>query len=253
MEDAQYERGNYGIDAPKAIGNLVLLGIGFLILGVTAFYVFPTRLHWLGDTIGSILLLSFLIVIVESLYMVWSSKVGKLRMREKLIELVQLRGDELLLDVGCGRGLILNAAARRLTTGKAYGIDIWNKQDQSGNDPKETIENARIEGVAERVEVVNGDMRDIPFPDDHFDVIVSSLAVHNIYNRAERYKALGEMIRVLKPGGQLAILDFQHVREYADALRELGTLNVQLTGPYWTMFPSVRIVTGSKKTAISTL
>lgn len=247
MGDTQYQRGNYGIDAPKVIRNIALLGIGFLILSVAAFYIFPKRLHWLGVTIGIILLLSCLTVIVESLYMVWSSKVGKLRMREKLIDLLQLRGDELLLDVGCGRGLILNAAARRLMTGKAYGIDIWNKQDQSGNDPEVTNENARIEGVAERVEVVNGDMRAIPFPDGHFDVIVSSLAVHNIYNREERYKALSEMIRVLKPGGQLAILDFQYVREYSNVLIELGTLNVQIAGPYWTMFPSVRIVTGSKK------
>lgn len=249
MAAVRTNRGDYGIDAPKVIRILVLLGIGFLILSVPAFSVFPANLRWLGVSLGSILLLSFLVVIAESLYMVWSSKVGKLRMRETLIDLLQLRGDELLLDVGCGRGLLLNAAARRLTTGKAYGIDIWNKQDQSGNDPKVTMENARIEGVAERIEVVNGDMRNIPFPDDHFDVIVSSLAVHNLYDRAERHKAISEMIRVLKPGGRLAILDFQHVQEYADVLRELGTLHVQMTGPYWTMFPPVRIVTGSKGTA----
>ncbi|TDF97955.1 class I SAM-dependent methyltransferase [Paenibacillus piri] len=253
MAEARYHRGNYGIDAPKVVRNLALLGIGFLIIGIAAFFVFPERLHWLGATIGTVLLISFLVVIVESLYMIWSSKIGKYRMREKLLDLVQLRGDELLLDVGCGRGLVLTAAARRLPMGKAYGIDIWNKQDQSGNDPEATKENARLEGVAERVEVVNGDMRAIPFPDAHFDVLVSCLAVHNIYNREERRKALSEMMRVLKPGGRVAILDFQHSREYADALFELGTFDVRISGPYWTMFPPVRIVTGSKRTKQTSL
>ena len=50
--------------------------------------------------------------------MTWSSKVGKLRERERLMDALGLRGDETVLDVGCGRGLLLNAAARRLTTMK---------------------------------------------------------------------------------------------------------------------------------------
>jgi SAM-dependent methyltransferase len=247
MADVRYRPGNYGIDAPNVVRSLILLGIGCLVLGVASFYVFPERLHWLGAAIGTVLSLSFLILLAESLYMVWSSKVGKYRMRETLLHFIDLRGDELLLDAGCGRGLVLNAAARRLTTGKAYGIDIWNKQDQSGNEPEVTKENARLEGVAERVEVLNGDMRAIPFPDGHFDAVISSLAVHNISNREERRRALGEMMRVLKPGGRLAILDFQNVREYADALRELEALDVQIFGPYWSMFPPVRIVAGRKK------
>jgi ubiquinone/menaquinone biosynthesis C-methylase UbiE len=251
MANVQYRRGNYGIDAPNVVRNLALLGAAFLLVGIAAYWVFPERWEWAGIALGSLLLLSSLVVIAESLYMVWSSKVGKLRMRERLLDIVQLRGDERVLDIGCGRGLVLNAAARRLTTGKAYGIDIWNQKDQSGNDPNVTLENARIEGVEDRVEVVSGDMRALPFPDGHFDAIVSSLAVHNLYNREERRKALSEMVRVLKPGGRLALLDFQHVREYADALRELGAQHIQVAGPYRTMFPFVRIVTGSKGTEAS--
>jgi cyclopropane fatty-acyl-phospholipid synthase-like methyltransferase len=46
-----------------------------------------------------------------------------------------LRGDETVLDVGYGRGLHLIGAAKRLTTGKAPGVDIWQAEDLSGNLP----------------------------------------------------------------------------------------------------------------------
>ena len=70
--------------------------------------------------------------------MVWSSKVGKLSARDRLIEALSLRGDESVLDVGCGRGLLLIAAAKLLTTGKAVGVDLWSAKDQSDNLPEST-------------------------------------------------------------------------------------------------------------------
>jgi cyclopropane fatty-acyl-phospholipid synthase-like methyltransferase len=74
--------------------------------------------------------------------MVWSSKVGKLRERERLLDAVPWRGDETVLDVGCGRGLLLTAAARRIPDGKVIGVDIWQEVDQSGNRPEATWANA---------------------------------------------------------------------------------------------------------------
>jgi cyclopropane fatty-acyl-phospholipid synthase-like methyltransferase len=53
-----------------------------------------------------------------------------------------------LLDVGTGRGLLMIGAARRLTSGKAVGIDIWNVEDLSGNALKRTEDNIRAEGRA---------------------------------------------------------------------------------------------------------
>ena len=46
-----------------------------------------------------------------------TAKFAKLKLRESLLDLIPRRGDEIVLDVGCGRGLLLNGAARRLTTG----------------------------------------------------------------------------------------------------------------------------------------
>ena len=111
---------------------------------------------------------------------------------------------------------------QRLTTGKAVGADIWNTEDLSGNRPEATLENARLEGVAERVEVKDGDARRLPFADGAFDVIVTKDALHNIYNAAERRTAVREIVRILRPGGQLFMGDVRHTGQYMQVLRECG-------------------------------
>jgi ubiquinone/menaquinone biosynthesis C-methylase UbiE len=172
--------------------------------------------------------------------------VGKLRMREWLLDSLALRGGETVLDAGCGRGLLLNAAARRLTTGKAIGVDLWQAADQSGNSPEATLANARAEGVAERVEVKTGDMRELPLPDETIDIVVSSMAIHNIRDKEGRAQAVREIARVLKPEGRLRLLDFQCTDEYLQTLRELGWQGAERSGLMFRMFPPVRLVRGTK-------
>ena len=112
--------------------------------------------------------------------MMWSSRVAKLRLRDQLLDPLALQGDEKVLDVGCGRGLLAIGAAKRLKTGKVTGIDVWNPQDLSGNSADAAKENAKIEGVADKVRIETGDARKLVYPDNHYDVVVSSLALHNI-------------------------------------------------------------------------
>jgi arsenite methyltransferase len=239
-------KADYGIDAPPVIRNLLLAGIASIIAGVVLRFIFAST----QSLIASILLIWGLLagasMVVTALLMIWSSKVGKLQLREKLIDSLALRGTETILDVGCGRGLLLNAAARRLTTGKAIGIDLWQSSDQSGNNPEATLANARAEGVADFVEVKTGDMRELPFEDQTIDVVVSSLALHNIPTKEGRAQAIHEIVRVLKPNGQVALLDFQCTDEYVQTLHELGWHQVKLSGLQFQMFPPVRVVTGKK-------
>jgi arsenite methyltransferase len=216
---AKQKRPNYGIDAPAAVRNLILGGVAALVLAVVS-YLFDWGLTRMATGIA----IGWLGV---AGWMVWDSKVGKLWSRDRLLDGLHLRGDETVLDVGCGRGLLLIGAAKRLTTGKAVGVDIWQTEDLSGNRPEATLENARLEGVAERVEVKDGDARRLPFADGTFDVIVTKDALHNIYNAAERRTAVREIVRALRPGGRLFIGDVRHTGQYMQVLRECGVQDLR--------------------------
>src|SRR5262249_31403469 len=116
--------------------------------------------------------------------------------------------------------------ARRLTSGRATGVDLWSTRDQSGNARDVTLRNMALEGIAERVVVETGDMRALPFPSESFDVVVSSLAIHNISSQQGRAAAVSEAWRVLTPGGRLAIADIRATGRYAATLRSLGAASV---------------------------
>jgi len=185
-------------------------------------------------------------MLLTALWMVWSSKVGKLHKRRTLIASLNLIGDETVLDAGCGRGLLLIEAAKHLPHGKAIGVDLWQAADQSGNHPEVTLANARAEGVADRVEVKTGDMRALPLPDCSVDVVVASLSIHNIPDKKGRARAIQEIHRVLKPGGQIALLDFTATEEYIASFQSLGWELLNRSGLSFWMFPPVRVVRGRK-------
>jgi arsenite methyltransferase len=238
--------GDYGLDAPTVIRNLTIAGMASILIGIVPSFI-PASVQSLIATILLICgLLTGACLLITAALMVWSSKVGKIKFREQLINSLELRGTEIVLDVGCGRGLLLTAAARRLTSGKAIGIDLWQSVDQSGNHPETTLENAQAEGVADRVEVKTGDMRELPFEDQTVDVVVSSLAIHNVPDKEGRAQAVREIVRVLKPNGRIALLDFEHTDEYIQTLRELGWHEAKLSGLFFQIFLPIRVVTGFK-------
>lgn len=236
------EREDYGIDAPGVIRNLLLAGLGCAAVALASN---TATLHFL-IRVAPPMRIAAGIFYAEALLMVWTSRWGKLRERDRLLGSIAWRGDERVLDAGCGRGLLLVGAARRLPRGKAVGLDLWRSEDQTGSRPELTLENARAAGVADRVEVETGDMRQMPFPAASFDAAVSSLAIHNIPDRDGRRAAVREIARVLKPGAPVVLLDFRSTAEYERALRELGWTEVRRTGLRFTMFPPVRWVTGRK-------
>jgi ubiquinone/menaquinone biosynthesis C-methylase UbiE len=250
------ESADYGIDAPKVVRNLWLgAAVGVVLWLGTAFgfwpgkvtlplgpvrFVFPLVPMGLTFTAG----FGFM-----AIWMLWSSRIGKVKEREQLLNQIAWRGDEQVLDVGCGRGLLLIGAAKRLKTGKATGIDLWQAEDLSGNRPEATRINAEREGVANRVEVRTADMRDLPFPDATFDVVVSRAAIHNLYSAADRARAIAQIARVLKPGGQALIDDIRHHREYVATFAEHDCKDVQWLGSRIVRFFLTLITMGALRPA----
>src|SRR5262245_5188026 len=180
----------------------------------------------------------------------YTTRRGKLAVWNRILDGLRLRGDERVLDMGCGRGAVLIAVAKRLTSGRATGIDLWSTTDQSGNASDVTKRNATIEGVMDRVAIETGDMRSLPFADGSFDLVVSSLAIHNIRGRRDRAKAVGEAWRVLKPGGRLLIADIRSTALYAKTLESLGAVATirRLSWRFWygNPFAATSLVTASK-------
>jgi ubiquinone/menaquinone biosynthesis C-methylase UbiE len=151
-----------------------------------------------------------------------------------------------LLDIGCGRGAVLLMAAQRLPRGRAVGVDIWSTKDKSGNAEQVTRQNAVLEGVADRVEIHTADMRQLPFEDGSFDVVVSSLAIHNVPGQQGRERAIHEIARVLKPGGRIALLDIAFTEHYVAWLRDAGMISIRRTWPARWFFPPLGIVHAAK-------
>jgi len=213
-------RPNYGIDAPGVV--LRFLEIGIVGLGMAAasiMFLKAGKYPWLGFFVGPSVATGCSFLLTAGV-MFWGSKVGKLSLRDKVLDAIAWRGDEVVLDVGCGHGLMLVGAAKRLRTGKVIGIDLWQREDQAGNSRAATWRNVELEGAAERVELKDGDARKLPFPDCTFDLVVSSWALHNIYEAEGRRAAVREIVRVLKPGGRIVLIDIRHTREYAEVLVE---------------------------------
>lgn len=212
-------RGRYGIDAPYA---LFFLGGGALLFAALA--ALTGRPSW---SVSAVLL-----GLMAASYL-YTTRAGKFAEWTALLDGLALRGDERVLDVGCGRGAVLVLLAERLPRGRAVGLDLWSQSDQSGNGEAATRDNAAREGVADRVELHTGDMRAMPFPDGSMDAVVSSLAVHNIPDAAGRQRAIDEVLRVLRPGGRLLLADFRATDEYARRLRERGAADVTVRRLGW--------------------
>ncbi|CAO1633207.1 unnamed protein product [Parajaminaea phylloscopi] len=137
------------------------------------------------------------------------------------------------LDAGCGRGLALIQTAKTraqragaqgtgtASIAKSVGIDLFITADQTGNSVDATCDNLVAEGVDGITALYKGSFLELPFEDNTFGLVTSSLALHNPKTQDDRYKAVTELARVLKPGGTLLIFDLGgYVRHFRNHVKD---------------------------------
>ncbi|MGH9525137.1 MAG: class I SAM-dependent methyltransferase [Terriglobales bacterium] len=216
-------RPDYGLDAAVFYRRLLPIGCGlWVIFGLFQLLPQPVLhrmpmlavLGILGWTGGY-----FLVVVAVAFV---SSRWGKLRVAQRMAARLSVPASARILDVGCGRGLAGITVARRLPHSAVTGVDVWSKEDLIGNRAEVALANATAAGVAGRFSARTADARQLPFPDGAFDAVVSMTVLHNIHGAGEREKALAEIARVLRPGGQAAIFDIRHTAAYARFFRQQG-------------------------------
>ncbi len=127
------------------------------------------------------------------------------KLRQRTANLARLQPGEQVLDVGCGTGTLAMEVAHHVgRAGRIIGIDPGIQQ----------IARARAKAARRNlpVEFQIGVIEQLPFPDQTFDVVLSTLMMHHLPAPLKR-QGLAEIARVLKPEGRLVIADFAAKKE----------------------------------------
>jgi len=204
MEKKRNEKPKYGLYAIKIIAILFslieIIGLLLLSAGYAFNITYLTISGWIITAFGIYMIVAHFL----SLYVFTGVGTTRFGLIAKHIE---LKGNEYVLDVGTGTGRTAIQMAKKLTTGKLVGIDIWDTMELGGNSPERAYKNAEIEGVREKVEFKFGNVLEIPFDNDVFDIVTCSSVLNNLPGEKNRIKALKEIFRVLKPKGKLMLLE----------------------------------------------
>lgn len=119
------------------------------------------------------------------------------------IDFAEIRTGEIVLDLGCGRGReTFMAATLAGPSGKAFGLDLTQAMVDLAR--RTAGESADVQAGRIQVEFVQGDIETLPFPDQAFDVVISSCVINHARDKQRVYR---EIHRILRPGGRFVIAD----------------------------------------------
>jgi SAM-dependent methyltransferase len=230
---------DYGLDSPRAVRAMFSRGVWTLAFALLVFYINHTQYPAVSARVLTVLGLIAAAFIAVGYVKLWSSRVAKFRVRDSILSSLELNGSEKVLDLDGSAGLMSVGAAKQLKSGRVTTVDVFGEADAAR-------ENAKAEGVVEKVRVDSIETPKLVYPDGNFDVVLSALALHRISDGRLREQAVQEMWRVLKPGGKLAIFDSSRTSEYAELLRDAGAQNVELSPLSFLWCQPTRTVTARK-------
>jgi len=177
-------------------------------------------------------IISFVILPIYVFYSVIYFKNKFLKNREellkKMIELANINGNELVLDLGTGSGFLAIGFAKKLKNGVSFGIDKFNFKNENlkiriirlikinfiYNTLKNAIENAKNENLEDKCKFIKADItKPLNFTDDFFDIIVSCQFFYCI-DKNKRKNVYKEINRVLKKGGKIIFFESKFFRDW---------------------------------------
>ena len=229
--------GTHGEDYGSWMSNPVFYiigGIGVLtaVLAVLSFYVLHVAVLGVLFTVITIALLVLLIWItwIRRQYAFGGGGIME-QVHRVVLSHLDYDGEGKILEVGCGSGALTIRSALTWPKAKVIGVDYWGAVY---NYSKALCEkNAASEGVASRCVFQHGDAKQLDFPDESFDVVISNYVYHNIAGK-DKQALLLETLRVLKKGGTYAIHDLMSPGRYGDMqafvqkLRDMGYERMEL-------------------------
>jgi cyclopropane fatty-acyl-phospholipid synthase-like methyltransferase len=133
------------------------------------------------------------------------------RLLEEMLENHPIRGGR-VLDLGCGTGLTSLFLARETGAEQIFAVDLWIPATENWKRIREW-------GEERKIIPLHADARDLPFPEDFFDVIVSMDSYH-YYGCQERFFA-EKMLPLIRPGGRALLLVPGLKREFEGDAPEL--------------------------------
>ncbi|MEV4421015.1 class I SAM-dependent methyltransferase [Patulibacter sp. NPDC049589] len=237
----------YGLDRPKQARGTAGLGMlfGVLTLGSALLpNAFESGLIVLVLALLTTCITSFFVS--AGLFRTGSTK--KIQAADRMLNGLELRGDEDALDLGCGTGLLCAGLAVRLPKGKVTGVDAWVQSQLTPNGrtvAKRTLSLAGVKGVTLRT----GSIRELPVQDAGFDLVVSRDCLALLPSDAARGEAVAELARALRPGGRVALLEPFCSRGLVKHLRAAGLADAERSKAWRSVMPWARLVTASKPAA----
>lgn len=139
-------------------------------------------------------------------------------LRRATVEMAGVKPGDKVLDVGCGTGdLTLAAKQAAGAAGQVTGIDAAREMIEAAQ-RKAARAGAEVRFRAELIE-------HLPFPDNEFDVVLSSIMMHHLPGDLKR-RGLIEVRRVLRPAGRLFIVDFKRPSDAMSWVTRMALLHM---------------------------